>query len=109
MTVLGHTTEDPISVALETGYRRFYSPFGVEGLARVQGPKLEILAIAATLPHQGLFRAFITKAKEEFQIICIWEVWNEFLPAVLVRYGFHPITQLDPVTCEITSGFKWTK
>jgi hypothetical protein len=95
---------------LDTRFEPFTAPtFGIHGLARITGPKIEIIAVAADVPGVGCFRDWIKNLKTEFQEIYIWEVWNDFLPAVLARYGFEPICMLDTYTAEVLEGFKWSK
>ena len=107
MTVLGKLTVDPVGEKLGTGFGRFVSPLGVDGLVKVRSPRLDILFIGTSHPGTGQFRRFIQQAKTEFDIICIWEVWSPILKIVLPRYGFLPAT--DFVNGESLTGFRWDK
>lgn len=86
--VLGETIPDPVGVMLGTGFLRFCSPCGLEGLAKENGRELVILAVSATYPGNGQFRTFISEAKAQYERIVILEVMNDWLGAVLQRYGF---------------------
>jgi len=95
MNVLGETHVDIISQLLNTGYERFSSPTGINGLAQIIDGGLDILAVDAGHPGTGQFREFIHQCKIEFDQVVIWEVWNEMLPEVLQRYGF--VMPLNPL------------
>lgn len=95
MSVLGKTWADPIGVTLETRMQRFKSGIGLEGLARVDGNRLNVLAVYNPTDRRGLFRAFITEAKLEFKTICVWAIENPAVHAALLRYGFTPDVEID--------------
>jgi hypothetical protein len=107
MTVLGKLTVDPVGEALGTGYVRFVSPLGVDGLVKVRSPRLDILFIGTSHPGTGQFRRFIQQAKTEFDIICIWEIWSDQLKIVLPRYSFLPATDFQDG--EQLTGYRWNK
>lgn len=108
MKVLGKTAPDPIGVALGTGYSKFQSPLGLDGLYKIKEGSLHLLAVVATQPGTGQFRKFIEQAKTEFPAICIWEVHPEsVLNATLPRYKFVPA--LDIQIGEFIHGFRWDK
>lgn len=107
MNVLGHITPDPVGEALGTGYAKFVSPLGVDGLVKVRHPRLDLLVVATTRPGTGQFRAFIAQAKTEFDTICIWLIWHPLLKTVLPRYGFVPATDFQEGS-QLT-GFRWDK
>lgn len=92
MLSLGKITIDPIGQELGTGYMRFVSPLGVDGLVKARSPRLDLLFVGTSYPGTGQFRRFIAQAKTEFGTICIWEVWSDVLQIVLPRYGFVPAT-----------------
>lgn len=109
MNCLGKITADPNAALFdrEPEFVRFVSPLGVDGLVKVRLPRLDILAIGSSHPGSGQFRRFIVQAKTEFDTICVWEVWNPLLKAVLPRYGFVPAT--DFFEGSQVSGFRWDK
>ncbi len=88
MSVLGTTGPDPIGMILGSDFRRFESPTGIDGLAKVNGDRIDILAVYATDPGTGQFREFIDQCKREFETICVWDIWGDWLALVLQRYGF---------------------
>lgn len=95
---------------LGTGYSRFDSNFGMSGMVRIRGEamdRLDILAVHAQTPGAGAFRRFIAGSKTQFNTIAVWEVWNPWLPEVLLRYGFHPVRERDPITREKVRGYRW--
>jgi len=108
MSVLGITKPDVISELLGTGFHRFYSLTGINGLAKmISEDRLDILAVDATNPGTGQFRAFIEQAKREFATIYLWEVWNPILAEILQRYDFQTCTQVDKNTGEILNGYRY--
>ncbi len=110
MNVLGETYPDPISRLLGTKLFRFRSPTGLNGLAKTVGDdRLDLVAVDASIPGIGQFRTFIKRAKQEYAIICIWEVWNPMLEEVLPRYGFQPHMGIDKDTGEPLNGYRWMK
>lgn len=111
-SVLGATSEDRIGKALGTGFMRFSSPVGINGLAKVSpGFRLEILAVDAVRPGNGHFKHFIERAKQEFNVICIWHVTSEILMDCLPRYGFRPWEERQRVNGEFEhmDGWRWDK
>lgn len=104
---MGVVEPDFTSVILGTGFDRFSSPTGIDGLAKWTDEQLELLAVIANAPHQGQFRAFIQQAKEIWPIILVWHVHNGFLDAALARYGFQPIT--SECDGETVPGWRWIR
>jgi len=98
---------DPIGAALGTGFMRFVSPLGADGLVYVRQPRLDILFIGTSAPGTGQFRRFIQQAKTEFDVIGIWAVWSDLLHEVLPRYGFRPAT--DYFQGDELTGYRWDK
>lgn len=104
-TVFIRSWPDPNAVVLKTGFRRFNSHQGIDGLMRISGYDLELLAVHATRPGTGQFRRFVTACKAKFDTIAIWHVWNNDLPAILLRYGFSPYEKTEKQ--ENLIGFRW--
>ncbi len=107
MSVLGATAPDPFGQILGTGYDRFKSPTGMNGLAKVSANRIDILALDATIPGTGQLRNFIDQCKREYETVCIWEVWNPWLHEVLRRYGFRALREADPDTGEELDGYRY--
>ena len=105
MTVLGNTTPDFVSKILGTGYLRFQSPTGINGLAKEEGSHLHILAVDATQEGKGQFRAFIKRCKHEYKSVSVWEVWNPVIEKALERYGFHRVKEFQ-IDAEV-EGWRW--
>lgn len=109
MSTLGELSPDPAGNALGTGYQRFCSNFGIDGLARTfSKDKLELLAVVSTDEGRGNFRRFIESCKGEYQRIYIWEIFNPVLHGVLKRYGFAP-TKMYEQDREWVEGWRWEK
>lgn len=111
-SILGTISEDPIGKTLGTGFMRFKSPVGIEGLAKVlPGFRLEILAVDANRPGNGHFKHFIEQAKKEFSVICIWHVTSDILEDCLPRYGFRPWAERQCIEgrFEHIEGYRWDK
>ena len=92
---LGIVTADPMGEVLGTGYKRFESPFGVNGLAKESSERVDILALVSDEEGKGHFRAFIARCLAIHHTVCVWEVWNPILGAALRRYGFRPAWETD--------------
>lgn len=107
-SVLGKVSPDMAGMMLQTGYNRFSSPVGIDGLAKVNGDRLDILAVHAATPGFGQFREFMKLCKKQFNTICIWEIWNPSLEAALLRYGFTPQTEITGWG-ETVHGLRWDK
>lgn len=105
---LGRITPDPVGQILNTGYSRFESPSGIDGLAKVNGDRLDLLAVISTSPGKGLFRAFIALAKLRYTTICVWHDDNPLIGQALKRYGFTPEVEING-DGEIVPGWRWDK
>ena len=106
--MMGPHRLDDVALILGTGYDRFGAPSGIDGLARVRGDHLELLAVFARQPGRGQLREFIRQAKGVFQVIHVWEIWNADLGATLLRYGFTPDEQVE--SCgEHVRGLRWER
>lgn len=86
---------DPTALLLNTGYNRFESVHGIDGLAKTSDSRLDLLALIATNPGQGQFRSFVAACKKQFEVIVVWQIWNPDLRAALERYGFTEETDMD--------------
>lgn len=106
--VLGRVEPDPIGQLLKSGFDRFTSPTGIEGLAKFSDDRLDLLALLAPHPGQGAFRALIVRAKSEYKTICVWEIWSPWLTGVLERYGFKPTTEFADGGWK-HEGMRWDK
>ena len=104
--VLGVITIDPIGLVLNTGFNKFSSCVGVDGLAKWDETTLELLSVVANQPGTGQFRQFMDQCRSFFQTIIVWEVWNDALAKALIRYGFSPHNSFRDE--EILNGYKWT-
>jgi hypothetical protein len=96
---------DPYSAILGTGYERFLAPSGCHGLAKINGQAVEILAVGATEPGKGQFRAFISDCKRDFAEVRVLEIWNPDVSSALTRYGFVPFTESRDL--EVIEGMAW--
>jgi hypothetical protein len=99
---------DFTGIILKTGYMRFESLSGVAGLAKVKDGDLHLLAVHADVEGIGQFRNFINRAKQHFDVIYVWEIWNVWLGAVLKRYGFGNCVMVERDGEKLT-GMVWRK
>lgn len=99
---------DYASLVLNTGWNRFTSKQGIDGLMRINGLDLELLAVFAAKPGTGQFRRFITACKGKFDTVAVWEIWNDDLPTILTRYGFIPVEKTED-DGEVIRGFCWKR
>ena len=86
---------DPVGVALGTGFMRFQTRFGLDGLAKMNGDTLEVLAVHTMRPRQGRFRDFITAAKSTFKAVAVLDIWEPIVEAALTRYGFTKFSRTE--------------
>lgn len=108
ISLLGETEPDPVGAILGTGYYRFSSPVGIDGLCKVNGGRLDLLAVISREPSKGHLREFLRQAKEHYRTVCVWHVDNPALGPALERYGFTPETEIQP-DGEIVPGYRWDK
>lgn len=99
---------DPTGVALDTGFMRFETKYGIDGLAKLDGDNLEVLAVVSTNPRQGRFRDFIAAAKITFASIAVLEIWEPIVEAALGRYGFTAFERTEPDGERVT-GMIWKR
>lgn len=86
---------DAISMVFGTGFERFHSSCGIEGLAKVRDHELDLLAVIANKPGSGEFRTFINNCKAAYNRIALWHVHNPILEQMLKNYGFQPVTEFE--------------
>ncbi len=107
--ILGKVIPDAAGKILGTGFDRFVSPIGIEGLAKDNGAgQLDLLAVINPTDERGLFRRFIAEAKLEYETICVWAIENPALYAALLRYGFLPEQTIDRFGVPL-EGLRWDK
>lgn len=97
---------DPLGVLLGTGFNRFNTRVGIDGLAKITGSKLEILAVHAKTKGVGQFRDFITFAKRQFSHIYVWQDDNPIVTNALQRYDFTPAYTIE-AGGEVVAGWEW--
>lgn len=96
----------PYAGLFQTGYEAFTAPCGIDGLARIDGEHLHVLAVVSAGP--GAFRRFVQLAKLEFAAITVWEVWNPIARDALLRYDFEPTRGRD-ADGKPTTGLTWSR
>lgn len=104
--ILGDIRPDPCGIMLSTGYQRFRSPSGIQGLAKWSDDRLDILVVYTDVRGAGRFRDFIAAAKRERRTVCVWDVWNPVVVGSLMRYGFTRETDIQG-DGEVVEGFRW--
>lgn len=111
--VVGKLAPDAASDLLGTGYKRFESPTGIQGLAKANTgryiSRLDLLAVVASKPGTGQFRRFVAECQAMYNTVCVWESWNPILGRALAKYGFYKALECDGDTYEPVSGWRWDK
>lgn len=102
-------SDDPVGKILGTGYRQFISNFGVDGLAKESGDRLDILAVYSHQIGKGNFRRFIAACQSEYRIIGVWAIGNPIIEQALGRYGFTPEIEIASTSTEKMEGMRWDK
>ena len=105
---LGIITPDPMLKMLGPEYMRFASPFGIEGGARESANRVDLVAVGSDEEGTGHFRAFIRHCQANYATICVWELWDDALSAVLRRYGFQPALETDQFE-SMVRGWRWDR
>jgi hypothetical protein len=77
----------------------------VHGLARVEDRRVDLLAVVAVVSGRGDFGRFIDELKASYETICVWEIWNEGLKAMLLRRGFKAVR--EEVDGDLVQGVRW--
>lgn len=91
-----------------TSFFHFKTTVGVQGLARVNGHHLEILAVHSSHPGRGDFRNFIANCKRSYASIRFWALLNPELAKTLTRYGFYGGFDTDEFG-EMVDVMDWNK
>lgn len=104
--VLGELREQPEHRRL-TDFMEFRSPFGVDGLARVRGNRLEILAVISVEEGKGHFRDFVSACQQRYVGIRFWALMNPELEKALTRYGFYGGNDVDEFG-DVVDVMDWT-
>jgi hypothetical protein len=101
------------------GYSEFKSPIGISGMCRVDGRRVQFLAVDSIQPGNGLFRDFIIAVKKEFDRIDLMFVESPILLSCLPRYGFKPYQERQFLKStsrfpelsrwEHVEGYRWDK
>jgi len=100
---------DPLSELLKTGYRRFETRIGIQGLARMDNERgLDILAVVSSRPGEGKFRQFIATAQQSFDRVAVWVDFNPLVGKALRRYGFVRAQCTEP-DGEVCQGWQWRR
>lgn len=105
---IGDVVLDPVGEILGTGYCRFQSAVGIDGLAKWTPDRLDLLAVTTRTPGRGRFRVFISLAKQYYKTICVWVDINPIVGEALERYGFRRVTEKQ-FDGEIVEGWRWDK
>ncbi len=100
--------EGPLERILGTGFMRFGSTCEIHGLAKVVEDKLELLAVHSAVPGQGNFRQFVKQAKDQFVMIAVLHISQDWLSDALARYGFINFALPDE-RGEMITGMMWSE
>lgn len=87
--VLGHTKRNNVSDALGTRFRDFHSPYGIDGLVRVEGDDVTFLAVLCKgKKGTGRFKRMMHALRQAARSITFLHVDNARLAEHLGRNGF---------------------
>ncbi|HKW14687.1 MAG TPA: hypothetical protein VJS69_09395 [Candidatus Krumholzibacteria bacterium] len=102
--VIGTLHPDPTGIMVGTLFDAFQAG-QVDGLVRVRGDQLDILAVHVLHPGQGHLGRFIAECQQHYTWIRFLHVINDHLAAMLERRGFTPFTVWEDG--EMVSGYEW--
>lgn len=110
--VIGRLTPYPTALILGTGFSIFDCT-NWNGLARVDGERIDILAISTAPVGAGYCRKFFGQLKDAYMTIKVYAIENEILREALLRWGFTPFKEADilmPGQEEAwIEGLQWTR
>lgn len=89
-----------------TQFCSFMTPT-VHGLARVEGKRIDLLAVVAVVSGRGDFGRFVDDLKRSYETIAVWEIWNADLNSMLHRRGFKPVR--EDVDGDLVTGVRWDR
>lgn len=104
---LGLLTDDPMGALLgmEDAYMKFQSQHGIGGLAQVAHHGVDLLAVMASKPGKGQFKAFMQDLKSEYSQVTFWLVHSSLLREILTKYGFSQVEELQHGA--MVRGMRW--
>lgn len=94
-------------LVIDASWGQYETPT-MHGLARVDGKRVDVLAMAATTPGIGDGGRFLADLMRAYQTVRVYEVMDRTLEAMLRRRGFVPFEETEPDGCT-TDGFVWTR
>lgn len=104
---LGLLTDDPIGALLgmNKAYMQFQSQHGVGGLAQVTSNGVDLLAVMASKPGTGQFKAFMKDLMREYSQVTFWLVHSPLLREILTNYGFSQVEEFQHGA--MVRGMRW--
>lgn len=96
----------PFATATGTEFCTFHTST-IHGLARVDEKRIDLLAVVAVISGRGDFARFLDELKANYETICVWEIWNRELNAMLLRRGFAAVR--EEVDGDLVQGVRWDK
>lgn len=99
---------DPAGLLLGTGFMRFTTKLGIDGLALESNDHIDILAVHSDDPGKGNFRKFLIELRARYHSINFLSVQNDILRDSLVRGYFKP-TQFIGTDGVIVAAMGWKK
>jgi hypothetical protein len=106
-TTLGQLKPHWLGDVLGTNFMEFDTPT-VQGLAREDGDRVEILAIYSKEQGRGYFRDFIARCKGEFREVRVLTIMEPQVAKALKRYGFRKFQRREP-DGERVAGMVWKR
>lgn len=107
--LFGPVILDRYAMIAKTGYWKFVSRAGIDGLMKWKDGRLDLLAIFTANPGTGQFREFIKEAKLISSTIFVWHIFNPTLGKILFRYGFKPVVETFKIQDreDVAKGVRW--
>jgi hypothetical protein len=84
-----------------------YSAAGVFGLARVDGDRVQVLALFALREGAGAGGRFLAALQVAYRVVEILEVGSSVLAGMLLRRGFVPFRSGEG--SDAVNGYRWTR
>lgn len=99
---------DPTGLLLGTGFMRFTTGIGIDGLALEYSDSIDILAVYSNIEGRGNFRKFMSELKRHYNQVRVLHIMEPIVAKALKNYGFLEVTAIMP-DGEKVEGLEWNK
>ena len=100
---------DPAGLMLGTGFMRFETKVGIDGLVLECGDRIDLLAVIATNDNGGNLKRFFTELKARYNVIRVLCIMNPAVEAALKRYGSFRTCRDIGYDGSTVTGIEWKK